>query len=313
MFFLASKIHDPFLNLATEDYLLHESRSDFIFLYINDPSVIVGKHQVAQKEVNIRFTIENHIPVVRRISGGGTVYHDRGNLNFTFIRQSSSGKQIDFKRYIEPIVEFLNSLGINATAGIKNDIRVGDLKISGNAEHVFRERVLHHGTLLFDTSLDDMRLALRPAIDNYTTRAVESNRTNVLNLKDCLPGHDTFEFMKLLAGWFKKTVSGLEDFELTGKDLEHVESLAVNKYRTWEWNWGYAPPYNMKTSVLINGEFIQCSIGVKDGIITSCSFDGKLADKGDLLVGCRHDFIEVSSRLAAIIPGDYKEELYKLF
>ena len=153
---------------------------------INDPSVIIGKHQAAHREVNTKFVTENKIPVIRRISGGGTVFHDQGNLNFTFIRQSEEGKQVDFRKYTRPVIDFLVSLGIDAKFEGKNDIKVDGLKISGNAEHVHRNRVLHHGTLLFSSSIDMLRNSIRTDKSCYTTRAVGSNPSSVMNLSEKL-------------------------------------------------------------------------------------------------------------------------------
>ena len=128
---------------------LRNSKEEFLILGINAPSVIIGKHQSAHREVNTKFVFENNIPVIRRISGGGTVFHDRGNLNFTFIRQSEAGKQVDFRKYTQPVIDFLSSIGVDAKFEGKNDLRVDGLKISGNAEHVYREQ----GSSSWDTAL----------------------------------------------------------------------------------------------------------------------------------------------------------------
>ena len=184
MFLINLETHDPFFNLALEEVLLKSRQEDYLILYINDPSVIIGKHQAAHREVNTKFITENKIPVIRRISGGGTVFHDRGNLNFTFIRQSEEGKQIDFRKYTKPVIDFLVSLGIDARFEGKNDIKVDGLKISGNAEHVYRNRVLHHGTLLFSSSIHMLKNSIRSDKSCYTTRAVDSNPASVMNLNE---------------------------------------------------------------------------------------------------------------------------------
>ena len=142
---------DPYFNLAVDEYLLKNRKEDFLILGINDTSVIIGKHQVAHRESATKFVTQNNIPVIRRISGGGTVYHDNGNLNFSFILKSEQGKQVDFRKYTLPVISFLASLGVDAKFEGKNDLKVNGLKISGNAEHVYHDRVLHHGTLLFNS------------------------------------------------------------------------------------------------------------------------------------------------------------------
>ncbi len=182
MEFIVSDSDNPCFNLALEEVLLTRSSLDFMILSINSPSVITGKHQCAYREVNAGFLAERGIPLIRRISGGGTVYHDHGNLNFAFIRNSEPGLQVDFRKHTLPVTEFLMASGLAASFEGKNDLRVNGMKISGNAEHVFRERVLHHGTLLFSSSLGDLREALRNNPGRYSTQAVNSNPAHVCNI-----------------------------------------------------------------------------------------------------------------------------------
>ena len=259
---------DPSLNLATEEYLLHNREEDYVVLSINDPSVIIGKHQCVHKEVNTRFTISLNIPVLRRISGGGTVYHDQGNLNFAFIRNSEPGKQIDFRLHSTPVINYLQSAGIDARFEGKNDIRVGDLKISGNAEHVYRERVLHHGTLLFDADLDAMKRYLKPVTSGYETRAVESNRSSVTNLKGMIRGVDSMEQLTYsMMSYFGEAWHGLVPFHLSDDMIVDIRNLADTKYRTWEWNYGYGPPYTYTGSFLLNNITHNLKLFVRDGIV----------------------------------------------
>jgi lipoate-protein ligase A len=316
MFGIFLESNDPWFNLATEEFLLHERKEDFLLISINDPSVIIGKHQVAHREVNTKFTEENNIPVIRRISGGGAVYHDRGNLNFAFIRQSQPGKQVDFKLYTQPVIDFLHSAGIMAVLESKNDLKVNGLKISGNAEHVFRDRVLHHGTLLFDASLNHMRQSLKPQSDNYSTRGVESNRSSVTNLKDSLVNFEnTSEFASYMFDYFKSTFPGFEKFKLTSQEIESITALAELKYKTWEWNWGYGPPYTFTGTFEMSGRKCKCKMMVKDGIIWSCDIEGDtaVAAAGKSLIGARHmfsDILNIFRERNILIPND---EIYKFF
>lgn len=316
MFWFETGTGDPFFNLACEDWLLHNHPGDFIILGINDPSVIVGKHQVVHREVNTPFIDENDIPVIRRISGGGTVYHDHGNLNFTFIRQSEKGKQIDFRFYTKPVIGYLRSKGVEAFFEGKNDIRVDGLKISGNAEHIFRDRVLHHGTLLFDASLETMRKALRQENELYNTRAVVSNRTSVANLKGRLEGIDDINGLKSsMFDYFMQTTDGIEKFTLTQEQSGAIKNLADNKYKSWEWTWGYAPPYTIKSVLTANSLPHTCILNVRDGIIWQCEFAGsnELKYAGKQLIGCRHMFRDVADRLKSENIDITDEETYKLF
>ena len=157
---LDSPYTDPRYNIAAEEYLLKETEDDYAFFYVNSPSLIIGKHQNSYSEINLEYIRSNRIPVIRRISGGGTVWHDMGNLNFSFILNGEEGKLVNFREYAQPVVDFLNTLGVKASFGSRNEILVEGLKISGNAEHIHRNRVLHHGTLLFNSDLDALKRSL---------------------------------------------------------------------------------------------------------------------------------------------------------
>jgi lipoate-protein ligase A len=290
---------DPYFNLAVDDYLLKNSREEFLILGINDRSLIIGKHQVAHRETDTRFVTEHNIPVIRRISGGGTVFHDRGNLNFSFILNSSQGKQVDFRKYTLPVINFLSSVGIDAKFEGKNDIRVGGHKISGNAEHVYRKRVLHHGTLLFDTDLDLLEGSLRKDTGNYATKAVSSNPSSVINLTNVLKNvfKDVFkyvdniqEFKSEMIQWFLNNYPGAEAFLLSEEHKKNTDMLARSKYRSWEWNYGYGPEYHFTNRFEYKGKECLCSLFVKDGIIRECELkgSGELEAACKKVIGCRH-------------------------
>ena len=316
MFCITLESDDPFFNLAIEELLLKKSKEEYLILGINKPSVIVGKHQSAHREVNTKFVFENDIPVIRRISGGGTVFHDKGNLNFTFIRQSETGKQVDFRKYTLPVIEFLLSMGVDAKFEGKNDLKVGGLKISGNAEHVNRNRVLHHGTLLFSTSLDMMRNSLRKDSSCYTSRAVQSNHSSVMNLNEKLKNfRDIYEFRSGMMNYFLHNLSDAVIYTLSATETEAAESLAATKYKTWEWNWAYGSEYTFNNLFQINGKPHSCRMFVKDGIIHECEIEGSdgMLDAGKKLMGRRHmvnDFLDVFQKENGLITG---EEIYYFF
>ena len=316
MYSLVLVTTDPCINLATEEYLLHNRMEDFLVLSINDPSVIIGKHQCLHREVNTMFTHKENIPVLRRISGGGSVYHDHGNLNFAFIRQSEKGKQIDFRFYTQPVIDFLKSQGIDASFEGKNDIRVNGLKISGNAEHVFRERVLHHGTLLFDANLDRLRNALKPVTSSYQTRAVESNRSSVANLKDMLGEiYSIDQLIDSMVDYFTASDRTFCPAALEAHEYETINSLAGSKYRTWEWNYGYGPPYTFVKSFDTEDHSVNVRLFVKDGIIWECNIEGDPAVSvaAKKMIGCRHMFMDLLSLFEAENIPVRKEEIWKFF
>jgi lipoate-protein ligase A len=316
MFCITLKSDDPYFNLAIEEVLLKKSDCEYLILGINNPAVIIGKHQSAHREVNTKFIFENKIPVIRRISGGGAVFHDRGNLNFTFIRQSETGKQVDFQKYTLPVIEFLSTLGIDAKFEGKNDIRVGGLKISGNAEHVHRNRVIHHGTLLFDTGLGMLRNSLRKDTTCYTSRAVESNPSSVTNIKEMLYRFkDIYEFRSEMMNYLMNNLPETVPYNLSQAEIEEAELLTATKYRTWEWNWAYGPEYSFNNSLKINGLKHSCSIFVKDGIVWKCKIEGSapleiLAKK---LIGCRHMVPDIQNILNKDNIDITEEEIYNFF
>jgi len=304
MFCIDLESTDPYFNLAVDEYLLKNSTEDFLLFGINDRSAIIGKHQVAHRETDTRFVSEHNIPVIRRISGGGTVFHDTGNLNFSFILDSTQGKQIDFRKYTLPVINFLTSVGIDAKFEGKNDIKAGGLKISGNAEHVYRNRVLHHGTLLFDADLDLLKGSLRKDTGKYDTRAVSSNPSSVINLtnvlKNVLKNVDNIHsFKSEMMQWFINNYPGAEIFSLSEEDRKNTNRLADSKYRSWEWNYGYGPEYHFTNRFEYKGKESLCSLFVKDGIIRECEIKGfgELEEAGKKLVGCRHMVDDISEIL----------------
>ena len=308
--------HDPFFNLALEEVLLKSRKEEYLILGINNPSLIIGKHQAAHREAETRFVTEKAIPVIRRISGGGTVFHDSGNLNFTFIRQSEPGRQVDFRKHTQPVIDYLISLGINAKFEGKNDIKVDGLKISGNAEHVHRNRVLHHGTLLFSSSLDLLRNSIRKDKSCYTTRAVDSNPSSVVNLKDktnLFAGID--EFSKGMMLYFSGVLTDFEDYNISQQDIEEAEALAESKYKTWEWNFAYGPEYTFDNTFRINERACSCNLSIAEGKVRQSTITGgeELKNLAEKLNGCRHmvaDFISVLEKENIGLTG---EEVFNFF
>jgi len=291
MYCITPESTDPYFNLALEEILLKKHDQEFLILGINNPSVIIGKHQSAHREVNTPYVFRNNIPVIRRISGGGTVYHDNGNLNFAFIRNSEPGRQIDFRKYTEPVIVFLQSMGVNARFEGKNDIKVDGLKISGNAEHVYRNRVLHHGTLLFNASLENLKNSIRKDYSSYSTRAVDSNPSSVMNLGEVMKKFsDVLQLREAMRNYFYECRFITSEYELSTSDIEEAQSLAQSKYATWEWNFAYGPEYHFTNSFLFEDKECSCSLFVKDGIIRECSFRGndRILIISDKLIGCRH-------------------------
>ena len=316
MYFITLESDDPFFNLAIEEVILKNRAEEYFILGINKPSLIIGKHQSAHREANTKFVTENNIPVIRRISGGGTVFQDKGNLNFTFIRNSEEGHQIDFRKYTLPVIQFLSSIGINAILGTKNDLQVDGLKISGNAEHVHRNRVLHHGTLLFSVSLEMLSNSIRNNKSCYISRAVESNPASVTNLNGKLARfRDISEFRNEMMSYFLKHVADAGIYNLASSETEEAELLATSKYKTWEWNWAYGPEYTFNNRFNLNGNQTVCRLFVKDGLIVRCFVEQNFRKSpiSEKLIGHRH---MVADLLKVLLNEDFiqtKEDIYNFF
>ena len=262
-------ISDPYLNIAAEEYYVKHSTDDICMLWINDRSVIIGKHQNAFAEINYPFLKENNIPVIRRISGGGAVYHDKGNINFSFVTNTGNSNQVDFGRFTSVIMKFMQSLGLEVTTSKRNSLFIGNQKFSGHAEHVFHNRVLHHGTILFSTDLITLQKAITP-IREYQSKAMASVRSDVGNIAPLLPYTiDIQEFVKLFIDWLAHFYEGSSLYEAAPNEPETIRNLAETKYKTWEWNFGYSPAYSFtihlqsftKTIPVVlkveNGKFVQ--------------------------------------------------------
>ncbi len=318
--------HDPYFNIALEEYLLHNQPREVIMLWWSEPSVIIGKHQNALAEVNYPFVMRNNIPVIRRLSGGGTVFHAPGNLNFSFIFKGEPGNLVNFRKHTAPVIAFLNELGVDATFAGKNDIRAGNLKVSGNAEHVYKDRVLHHGTLLYDADLQLLREAIRVDPGRYEDISIQSVRSQVANISDLLDHPPTFEgFAKLLEGFLEEFFGLLTRYELTASDRQGVERLVREKYSRWEWNYARSPSrYTFTGKAWWNGLTLTSSLEVKSGSVISARIRAHPSSSGWMglatdLAGRRHEPEEIwllLQKYGLIQRSDqccFPDDLYPLF
>ncbi len=322
--FLGIKLEsvNPFFNIAAEEYLLKNFKDDVFLLYRNQPSIIIGKHQIAHAEINHEFIKKKDVKIVRRLSGGGTVYHDLGNLNFSFITTGTPGKLLDFKKFIVPIKLLLQKLDINVKLGDRNELLINDKKISGNAEHIFKNRVLHHGTLLFSANLENLAAALKVKPLKYNSKAIQSVRSKVSNIADCLKKKmNITEFADLLMEYIltkqKKTVL----YELTQKDKTLIQKLVDTKYATWDWNFAYSPSYTLKKIVKLENKLLQLSFDVKKGRMSNITLesihgDFQHAKKIEaILNNCKHKIEDIREKFKtteANIP-EYEKMIHQLF
>lgn len=281
MLYIDNPSLDPYFNLATEEYLLRHYDTEIVMLWRSMPSIVVGKHQNTLAEINLGYVRRHEIPVVRRLSGGGTVFHDPGNLNFTFIRRGEKEKLIDFRYHTQPVIGYLQSLGVDARFEGKNDLRVQGLKISGNAEHVHKEKVMHHGTLLFESDLQALNEAIKVNPVKFQDKAVKSNRSIVANIVDFLPGKPSLDvFAEGLKAHFFRVFPDLEPYQLQADDERMIRQLAHEKYQTWDWNFGYSPRYAFANSTILGDHRVEVELEVRKGLIGEMliRLDGKTLD-----------------------------------
>lgn len=258
-------VTDPYLNIAAEEYFVKQATEDMCMIWINERSVIIGKHQNAFAEINYPYVRANNIPVIRRISGGGAVYHDNGNINFTFIKKTNKTNQVDFERFTSIIVKFMQSFDIDVNINKRNSLFVGSLKFSGHAEHVFHNRVLHHGTILFDTDLEVLQNCLTP-VKEYHGKAMASVRSGVGNIAPLLPeGIDIHQFINNLVAWLIDYYPESNSYELQPDEIDAIRQLTETRYKTWQWNFGYSPAYTFQVNIPMHTGFLPINIKVENG------------------------------------------------
>jgi lipoate-protein ligase A len=292
---IISSSNDPAFNLAVEEHLLKNRKENIHFFYINNPSVIIGKHQNALAEVNLPFLEKKEISLFRRLSGGGTVYHDLGNINYCFIKTGETGDLVNFKKATEPITTVLNSWGIPARSGQRNDLLVHYKKISGNACHVFKSRVMHHGTLLYQSDLSQLTESLKSDAIRFRDKAVKSVRSEVVNLKDALGKDWSAEtFLQNLESALRAITPASVLYKLTADEEETILKLKTEKYDTWEWNYGYGPTYSFRKRIQADNSLFSVELEVVKGKIAEIklstnhpdpSVSGKIIHD---LTGCYH-------------------------
>lgn len=328
MYFIDNKgINDPRINLAIEEYALKTmdvEKDSFLLFYINQPSIIIGRNQNTIEEINTDFVEENNIIVVRRLSGGGAVYHDLGNLNFSFLTKDDGESFQNFKKFTQPVVDAMKKLGINTELSGRNDILAEGRKISGNAMFSTKGRMFSHGTLMFDTNIDEVVSALKVKKEKIESKGIKSVRSRVANIVDFMENPITIEEFRME---ILKSIFGGEDniqyYELTKEDWEEIYKLSEERYQKWDWNYGQSPKFNIQRTKKFPSGFIDLRLEVNKGIMKQVRVFGDFFGVGEMedieqaLNGKKYEPHVISQALEEIdIPkyfgGVSKDEFIKL-
>jgi lipoate---protein ligase len=328
MYFIDNKgITDPRINLAIEEYALKTmdvDKDSFFLFYINEPAIIIGKNQNTIEEINTDFVDINGIHVVRRLSGGGAVYHDLGNLNFSFLTKDDGDSFRNFKKFTQPIVDALKDMGVDAELSGRNDILAEGRKISGNAQFTTKGRMFSHGTLMFDTEIDAVVSALKVRKDKIESKGIKSIRSRVANITEFLEQKTTIEEFRLT---LLHSIFGgeehVKEMVLTEEDWANIKELSKQRYGNWDWNYGKSPAFNMSHSERFPTGGIDVRLQVKNGLIEDAHIYGDFFGVGDVadiesrLVGVSYDKAAISEALGDIeittyLGGITKEQFLQL-
>ena len=323
MRYLESPSRDPYFNLALEEYVferMDKSKSYFL-LWQNDNTIVVGKYQNTAEEIDQAYVDAHHIRVARRLSGGGAVYHDRGNLNFTFIVDRADAPGLNFKVFVRPVVEALARFGVHAEFTGRNDLTIDGMKFSGNAQYARRGRLLHHGCIMLDSNLTSVADALRVKEAKFDSKAVKSVRSRVTTINAHAPAPISMEDFKGALKECAMASGALEPYTLTEEDLAAVRKLRNEKYATWAWNYGCSPAYDMRREMKFPAGLVTAHLSAEGGKIKAVRFygdffGGELGELEGAMAGLPLDG-HLTEALEALRVGDYMsgitaEELSRL-
>ncbi|GAB3060396.1 lipoate--protein ligase [Virgibacillus ainsalahensis] len=315
-------ITDPMINLAIEEYILENfgEKDTYLLFYVNKPSIIIGRNQNSVEEINTEYVDKNGIKVVRRLSGGGAVYHDEQNLNFSFITKDDGESFQNFKKFTQPIVDALNKLGVPAEMHGRNDLAVEGRKISGNAMFSTRGRMFSHGTLMLDSEIENVVSALNVRKEKIESKGIKSVRSRVANISEYLEEKITVEEFKeiILRHVFEvEDLSEVPQYKLTDEDWEKIHQISKDRYQKWEWNYGKSPAFNIQESHKFDAGLVDARLDVKNGLIENCKIYGdffgigNISELEDKLIGVRHERKALEEALADVDVPHYLGKISK--
>ncbi|EOH89336.1 lipoate--protein ligase [Enterococcus villorum] len=334
MIFVPNDKHDPRINLAIEHFLLQEMpvEEPILLFYINEPSIIIGRNQNTIEEINREYVEQQGIHVVRRLSGGGAVYHDLGNLNFSFIMPDDGNSFRDFAKVTKPIIQALHELGVSgAELKGRNDLVIDGMKFSGNAMYATNGRMFAHGTIMFDSDINEVVNALKVKKDKIESKGIKSIRSRVTNIKPFLPKEkqtmttDEFREAILLKIFGVDSMKEVNTYILKEEDWQKINEISKEYYRNWDWNYGKSPDFNFSRQKRFPIGSIEVHLNVSNGLIEEVKIFGDFFGLGNIedvenaLIGQRYDkdilnevvkTIDVKKYFGAIEPDDLLALLY---
>lgn len=333
MIFVSNEeITDPRINLAIETYLVQEMPLDepILLFYINEPSIIIGRNQNTIEEINTEYVEKKGIHVVRRLSGGGAVYHDAGNLNFSFIMPDDGESFRNFGKVTQPIIDALHDMGVEgAELKGRNDLVIDDKKFSGNAMYSTNGRMFAHGTLMFDSDVNEVVNALKVRKDKIESKGIKSIRSRVTNIKPYLT--DTHQNMStkdfrqeiLLKIFETDKLEDVNVYKLTEKDWERINAISDKLYRNWDWNYGRSPEFDLVRRQRFAIGSIEAKMNVSEGEIKEIKLFGdffglgEISDVEKVLTGVKYDKESIKAAVEEIDVKKYfgnieKEDLVGL-
>lgn len=315
MIYIVNNSNDTSYNIAFEEYCFKKllNHNKIFLLWINKPSIIVGKYQNTREEINEEFVKENGIEVVRRISGGGAVYHDYNNLNYTIISNEEKGTGFDFKSLSMPLIKTLEELGVKATFTGRNDVEIDGQKICGNAQAYVNGRIMHHGCVLFNVDLSVLSKALKVSKDKIESKGVKSVRARVTNILPYLKEKITVnEFADKLLEYMKKEFPEMIEYKMTEEDLKAIKEIQNKKFSTWDWNYGKNPTFNIERAKKFSSGRIQIYAQIENNIIEGIKIYGdffgnnpNLEEFEKHLQGIKYTRENVKNKLKEISFNDY--------
>ncbi|MBC1232673.1 lipoate--protein ligase [Listeria booriae] len=288
MYFIDNKnVKDPTINLAVEEFILTELDLDepVLLFYINQPSIIIGRNQNTIEEINTEYVAKNNIKVVRRLSGGGAVYHDEGNLNFSFITKDDGDSFHNFAKFTQPIVEALKKQGVNAELKGRNDLLIDGFKVSGNAQFATKGKMFSHGTLMLDLNLDNVVASLKVRKDKIESKGIKSVRSRVANISEFMEQKMTteeFRDLLLLDLFDVENVKDVKEYVLTEADWEKIHAISEKRYNNWDWNYGKSPKFNLERTKRFPVGGIDVRLDVVKSVIADVKIFGDFFGVGDV-------------------------------